>query len=227
MGSRTASSTRKAPPAGPVSVDLVLVSLDGQKLQVLVESRAASRSGGRILPWGIPARGEGLDAAAARIAKNTLGFVPSWLEQAGAFSEGTAHPGDAVVSVCYAGVLPWESSDAAQSWVRAHPAPVLPDRQRRMLGAAIAVMRARLEYAPIAFSLLPREFTLSELQQAYETMLARRLHKASFRRALQAAFLVEPIDEWRSEGRGRPAQLYRYAPRRRKSARRGVRLDLL
>ena len=52
-------------------------------------------------------------------------------------------------------------------------------------------------------------------------------HKASFRRALQAAFLVEPTEEWRSEGRGRPAQLFRYAPRRRRATRRGVRFDLI
>jgi hypothetical protein len=91
----------------------------------------------------------------------------------------------------------------------------------------LAAIRARLEQAPIAFSFLERDFTLSDLQQTYETILGRRLHKASFRRALQAAFLVEPAGEWRSEGRGRPAQLYRYAPRKRRNARRGVRLDLL
>jgi hypothetical protein len=96
-----------------------------------------------------------------------------------------------------------------------------------MVTATLAALRARLEQAPVAFSLLPRDFTLSELQQAYETLLARRLHKASFRRTLQATFLVQPTGEWRSEGRGRPAQLYRYAPRKRKNIRRGVRLDQL
>ena len=38
-----------------------------------------------------------------------------------------------------------------------------------------------------------------------------------------AAWLVEPTDEWRSEGRGRPAQLFRYAPKKRRGGRRGVR----
>jgi hypothetical protein len=75
--------------------------------------------------------------------------------------------------------------------------------------------------------LLPTTFTLTELQAMYELLLGRRLHKASFRRALQGAWLVEPTEEWRSEGRGRPAQLFRYAPRRRRSARRGVRFELL
>ena len=120
--------------------------------------------------------------------------------------------------------MPWSETPL---WRDTHALSSLGTRQRRMVNAALATMRSRLEQAPVAFSLLPPEFTLSELQQAYETLLGRRLHKASFRRALQAAFLVHPTNEWRSEGRGRPAQLFRYAPRKRKTNRRGVRLDLL
>jgi hypothetical protein len=88
-------------------------------------------------------------------------------------------------------------------------------------------IQARLDQAPIAFRLLPAKFTLSELQQMYELLLGKRLHKASFRRALQAAWLVEPTDEWRSEGRGRPAQLYRYSPKKKRRAQRGVRFDFM
>jgi 8-oxo-dGTP diphosphatase len=96
-----------------------------------------------------------------------------------------------------------------------------------MLDSAVLLVRYRMDQAPVAFRLLPQTFTLSELQQMYELLLGKKLHKASFRRALQAAYLVEPTDEWRSEGRGRPAQLYRFAPRKRRPAQRGIRLDLL
>ena len=84
-----------------------------------------------------------------------------------------------------------------------------------------------MDHAPIAFHLLPVQFTLTELQQTYELLLGRRLHKASFRRALQAAYLVEPTDEWRSVGRGRPAQFFSFAPRKRRGGRRGVRFDAI
>ena len=113
------------------------------------------------------------------------------------------------------------------AWFALSDIPALTPRQRAVLDAALDAIRVRLDQAPIAFRLLPPTFTLSELQQTYELLLGRRLHKASFRRALQAAWLVEPTDEWRSEGRGRPAQLFRYAPRRRRTQRRGVRFDLL
>lgn len=96
-----------------------------------------------------------------------------------------------------------------------------------MVEMATRTIQGRLDQAPIAFRLLPPNFTLSELQQMYELLLGKRLHKASFRRALQGAWLVEPIDEWRSEGRGRPAQLFWYSPKKRRRPHRGVRFDFL
>jgi hypothetical protein len=84
-----------------------------------------------------------------------------------------------------------------------------------------------MDNVPIAFRLLPSRFTLSQLQMAYEVLLGRRLPKASFRRALQAAALIVGTEEWTSEGRGRPAQLYRYAPRKGKPRKRPVRFEML
>jgi len=88
-------------------------------------------------------------------------------------------------------------------------------------------VRSRIELEPIAFRLLPPAFTLTEVQRMYELVLGHSLHKASFRRALFAARLVEPMMEWRQMPRGRPAQLYRYAPRSPRRKARGVRFDRL
>ena len=217
---RNASSRRAA-----VSIDIVMMACREQHLCVLADHLQTGKQRSLVLPWDLPAMGERLDAAASRIAKRACGHAPTWIEQAGAFGDETAHPANALVSICYVAVVPPPTREAL--WMNTQPMPTLPDRQRRMVSGALEVVRTRLEQSPVAFSMLPREFTLSELQQTYETVLARRLHKASFRRALQAAFLVEPTGEWRGEGRGRPAQLYRYAPRRRKGTRSGVRLDLL
>lgn len=181
-----------------------------------------------LLPCDGPKKGESVEAVAQRIVRGAAGSDVAWFEQAGTFGDRKRHAIRADVSICFVGVVPAQTGTApGYEWHPIADLPSLPPRQAGMVGAALVEVRDRMDYAPVAFRLLPPEFTLSELQQTYEMLLGRRLHKASFRRSLQAAWLVEPTDEWRSEGRGRPAQLFRYAPRRRRGTRRGVRFELL
>jgi 8-oxo-dGTP diphosphatase len=213
---------------GSFTVDTVLITAMRNELAVLL-TRSANDRERWSLPWRFAQAGEALDAVAARTAQDALGEAPSWIEQIGAFGDGRRHPSDTEVSVAFVGLAPHETSSprAGFTWFPISDLPPLSPRHRAMAEAASRVMQARLDQAPIAFRLLPATFTLSELQQMYELLLGKRLHKASFRRALQAAWLVEPTDEWRTEGRGRPAQLFRYFPKKKRRLHRGVRFDFL
>ena len=211
-----------------LAVDVVVLSPRAEALAVLL---ARSAPGGRerwSLPWDAPLEGEAFEDAASRITEAALGSAPALLEQVGAFADARRHPGDADVSVGVVALTPPAelSALASAEWFSFSALPPLSPRHRAIVDRAITVVRQRVDQSPLAFRLLPPTFTLSDLQGIYELLLGRRLHKASFRRALQASYLVEPTDEWRSEGRGRPAQLFRYAPRKRRGARRGVRFDL-
>ena len=214
-----------------LSVDVVLLTPREAQLAVLLRRDPDAPARERwSLPWDGARGEETLEEAARRVARGALGTPPAWLEQSGAFGDKRRHPGGAEVSVSFVALVPSDASvpEASEAaWFSLADLPALPPRQRAMTEAAFDAIRLRLDQAPVAFRLLPPTFTLSELQEIYELLLGRRLHKASFRRALQSAWLVEPTDEWRSEGRGRPAQLFRYAPRRRRGNRRGVRFDLL
>ena len=218
----------RPPRSGSFTVDVVVVTAMRNELAVLL-TRSASDRERWSLPWRFAQAGESLDAVAAKSAQDALGEMPSWLEQIGAFGDGRRHPSDTDVSVAFVALAPHEtvSPRAGYTWFPISDLPPLSPRQRAMVEAATRVMQGRLDQAPIAFRLLPATFTLSELQQMYELLLGKRLHKASFRRALQAAWLVEPTDEWRSEGRGRPAQLFRYFPKKKRRLHRGVRFDFL
>ena len=218
----------RSPRSGPFTVDVVLVTAMRNELAVLL-TRSASDRERWSLPWRFSQTGEALDAVAAKSTQDALGELPSWVEQIGAFGDGRRHPGDTEMSVAFVGLAPHETASprAGYTWFPIADLPPLSPRQRAMVEAATRVMQSRLDQAPIAFRLLPATFTLSELQQMYELLLGKRLHKASFRRALQAAWLVEPTDEWRSEGRGRPAQLFRYLPKKKRRLHRGVRFDFL
>ena len=212
----------------PFTVDVVLVTAMRNELAVLL-TRSVSERERWSLPWKFAQAGESLEIVAAKCGDEALGEQPAWLEQIGAFGDGRRHPSDTEVSVAFVGLVPHETASprTGYTWFPTSDLPALSPRQRAMVEAATRVMQGRLDQAPIAFRLLPTTFTLSELQQMYELLLGKRLHKASFRRALQAAWLVEPTDEWRSEGRGRPAQLFRYLPKKKRRPHRGVRFDFL
>ena len=224
------TSTTTAAPRPLISVDVVLLTPHGKQLAVLLQ-RTPERSRERwMLPWGDVTGEDVLSIAASRIARQTAGVSPSLLDQLGAFSDGKRHPAGADISVGFFGLLPMGTPAPVggdYAWFPLDALPTLSPRHRAIVDDAVVGVRNRIDQDPIAFRLLPPTFTLSELQTMYELLLGRRLHKASFRRALHAAWLVEPTDEWRSEGRGRPAQLFRFAPRKRRASRRGVRFELL
>ena len=230
MGERSLVVPRPTVRTLTAAIDVVLLTPRDGSLAVLL-LRADPRARDRwLLPWDAPRHEEAPEDAAQRISRSVLGGQPGALEQVAAFGDARRHPGDAQLSIAFVGLVPQGPAarigDGA-AWVDVGQLPLLAPRQRSVVEAAVESLRRRIDQAPLAFRLLPASFTLSELQSIYELLLGRPLHKASFRRALQAAFLVEPTDEWRSEGRGRPAQLYRYAPRRKRGGRRGVRFDLI
>ena len=65
----------------------------------------------------------------------------------------------------------------------------------------------KVEYTPIAFSLVPEEFTLPQLQRVYEILLDKPLYKANFRKKI--APMVEETDRTTSGDAHRPSRLYR------------------
>lgn len=235
MRDRATSTPRARPGSGAAatasnSLDLVLCTAHGRSLAVLLV-RGSAREGW-TLPWAPVTAGgapDALEGGAARLATTAAGAPAAWLAQCGTIADTRRHPGGAALSVGFVGVAPSRPvpPPAGGQWFPLDALPALAPRHKALVELGIAAIRDRMDVAPVAFHLLPRTFTLSELQEVYELLLGRRLHKASFRRALQAAYLVEPTDEWRSEGRGRPAQLFRFAPRKRRGARRAVRFDLL
>jgi 8-oxo-dGTP diphosphatase len=212
------------------SIDIVLCTPQGRHLAVLLVRDRTKRAREKwSLPW-TPADGtEDLDEAAARLTRSASGARATWIAQAGAFPAANRHPANAEFSIGYVCVAPEAAAEPPKDakWFSTADLPRVAPRHGAIIDAALLHLRERMDRAPVAFRLLGATFTLTDLQAIYELLLGRRLHKASFRRSLQAAFLVEPTDEWRSEGRGRPAQLFRYAPRKRRGGRGGVRFELL
>jgi 8-oxo-dGTP diphosphatase len=64
----------------------------------------------------------------------------------------------------------------------------------------------------VGFELLPEKFTLTQLQQLYETVLGVPLDKRNFRKKVLGFDLLIPLAETFRDGPHRPAQLFRFDP---------------
>jgi len=214
-----------------VTVDVVVLSTTDKGLVVLLERPALSAAHSQwSLPQDVPRGGETLHYAARRIARGIIGGEPSWLEQYVTIGNCSRGWEGGRANVAYLALVPGPAIPplgGKKAWFSPSSLPKMRIPQSEIIAVSLRAARDRMDNVPIAFKLLPPLFTLAELQLIYEILLGRKIHKASFRRALRAARLVTPVKKWRSEGRGRPAQLYRYAPRRKRSLHRALRFDRL
>ncbi|MNB90267.1 Bifunctional NMN adenylyltransferase/Nudix hydrolase [compost metagenome] len=77
----------------------------------------------------------------------------------------------------------------------------------KIIAYAIERLRGKVNYTDIALNLMPKLFTLTELQQVYEVILDKELLKAAFRR--KVADLVTETDHYTENAGHRPSRLYR------------------
>lgn len=105
-----------------------------------------------------------------------------------------------------AGLIP-ESSEPQGEPVEG--ARMLHDH-RRILATGLARLRAKIQYRPVVFELMPAAFTLGQLQAAVESLAGTRVHKQNFRRLVEQQNLVEDTGAQATATGGRPAKLVRF-----------------
>lgn len=74
--------------------------------------------------------------------------------------------------------------------------------------AGILRLRNKIEYTDIAFDMMPREFTLGELQQVFEAILDKKLLAPAFRRTI--ASKVAATTKMQTGFGHRPSVLFKY-----------------
>lgn len=200
-----------------VTVDVVIFTLRQDDLQVLlVRRRRPPQPGMWAIPGGPVRLDEALESAALRILEEKTGLTDVYLEQLYTFGDPQRDPRDRVIAVAYFAVVPATSlvprtADDAERvrWWSSYHLPQLAFDHADILSYALTRLRYKLEYTAVGFELLPDEFTLTELQSAYQIVLGEDLDKRNFRRKILGAGVIEPAGGYCS-GEGRPAKLYRY-----------------
>jgi 8-oxo-dGTP diphosphatase len=203
-----------------VTVDIVIFTIQSGTLKVLLVKRAAAPFQGQFaIPGGFVHDDEDLDKAALRELREETGVADVYLEQLYTFGDVGRDPRGRVITVAYFALISADrplsaGTDAAEAeWWAMDQLPTLAFDHAGILNYALERLRNKLEYTTVGFQLLPEKFTLTELQEVYETILGKQLDKRNFRRKLSLLKILKPLPEYRRGGQ-RPAQLYRFVAAR-------------
>lgn len=199
-----------------ITVDIVLFTILDRQLHVLLIRRLAEPfRGSYALPGGFVLEDESVDAAANRELQEETGVEKVFLEQLYTFGEPKRDPRGRVITVAYYALVSSShilrsGTDAADAaWFALNRLPHLAFDHLSIIEYAHQRIANKLDYSNVGFELLPKKFTLTELQLVHEAILGESLDKRNFRRKILQKDIVEPSKEWQKTGR-KPAQLYRF-----------------
>ena len=203
----------------PISVDCVIFGYDQSVLKVLlIDCNMPPYEGKKSLIGDLLQKGETTDEAARRILESRTLLKDLYLEQVSVYSNPNRHPLGRVVTLSYYSIikiadyenkivdtenkrLEWKSLDCIESMAFDH---------QEILHDAVCQLRRTVRNTPIGFSMLPKKFSLIQLQDFYETVLDIQLDRRNFRRKLIGLDLLIDLNEVQPNVAHRPAKLYSF-----------------
>lgn len=206
------------------TVDIVVFAVLNGRLNVLLVQRNVDTHEPFPKQWALPGGfidihiDKTLHDCAMRKLREKTGVKNAYLEQLGSWGGCNRDPRGWSATHAYFSLIPADFASNIQAGANAvqviwssvtgsHVKEKLAFDHNLIVNAAIERLRNKVEYTSLPAFLVPKEFTLSELQKTYEIVLDRKLDKSAFRTRMLAAELVQEVPRFRT-GVNRPAQLY-------------------
>ena len=206
-------------PRPSLTVDCVIFGLDPEmQLKVLLIQRGKQPfKGFWALPGGFVGMNETLEDAALRELREETGVKDVYIEQLYTFGHPMRDPRGRVVSIAYYALInlskhPVHADTDAENvaWFDMNELPELAFDHLHIFEIAINRLRAKVRYQPIGFELLPEQFTLSQLQTFYESILGvKELNKRNFRTRILKMNVLKEVGKQEGVAH-RPATLYQF-----------------
>lgn len=200
-----------------LSIDCIIFGFDAGELKVLlIKKEDDPKKGSWMLPGGHLGKTEDLDAAAKRILTSFTGCPTIFFKQLHAFGNVKRHPslpGRKISIAYYALVKPEECVEVEgkrKLWSNISEMPKLAFDHNAMIDVAAARLNNEIRYQPVGFELLPKKFTLTELQSLYEKVLQTSLDKRNFRKKVLSMNILKKLNELRRGERHRAACLFEF-----------------
>lgn len=201
-----------------LSIDCLIFGFKKNELDILLVQHAEGISKGRwALPGGWIKYNESTDEAANRLLHDLTGLSKVYLEQLKVFGDVERYPNKRVITIAYSALVKPEDytlhpgfTAADVKWFKISEIPDLPYDHNTILETGLKQLRHKVQHEPIGFNLLPKKFTLLQLQELYEAILEKKVDKPNFRRKLMNMNLLVPCEEKQKDVSHRAANLYRF-----------------
>lgn len=200
-----------------VGIDCIIFGFNEGELHLLLLKRNFEPAMGNwSLMGGFVQENESVDDAAKRVLAELTGLDDVYMEQVGSFGAIDRDPGERVISVAYYALVNINEydKDLVQQhnafWVNINELPPLIFDHPVMVEKARTLMQQKASTEPIGFNLLPRLFTLSQLQSLYEAIYGESIDKRNFRKRIAEMDYIEKTDKIDKTGSKRGAALYQF-----------------
>lgn len=199
------------------SIDCVIFGFQNETLKVLlIERKNEPQKGFMALPGDFIGIDEDINESADRILKDITSLDNIFLEQIRAFGKVNRYP-SRVITIGYYALISIEKYELKAGhtaerveWCSIEDLPKLAFDHREILDAALTILKRKVRHEPIGFNLLPDLFSLTELQQVYESVLQTTLNKRNFRTKLNQMKLLIDSGLKQEKVSHKPARLYRF-----------------
>ena len=208
----------KIPQNIKVAVDAVVFGYEQKELSVLLIKRGVEPFKGTwALPGGLVLENESLEDAVQRELQEETGVTIDYLEQLYTFGTPGRDPRNRVVSVTYFGLVSPNhfkinaDTDADEvQWFSIHKLPKLAFDHASILDAGLKRLQNKINYQPIGFELLNKEFPFSDLENLYQTILNQKIDRRNFRKKILSFDILIETDKIHQPSSGRPAKLFKF-----------------
>lgn len=188
-------------PRPSVTTDCVIFGFDKDGLSVLLVERGLEPfKGCWAFPGGFLQMDEDADTGARRELKEETGLETDAIEQFGTFTEVNRDPRGRVITIAYYALV--QKSEvvggddaAAARWFPIHEVPRLAFDHDRILRIAIDTIKEKIHFKPIGFDLLPKVFTMSQLQYLYESILGIKFDRRNFASKMLKTGILSEVDD--------------------------------
>jgi 8-oxo-dGTP diphosphatase len=219
-----------------LSIDNVIFGFHDNQLKVLLLECLNRKDW--MLPGGYIHKEEAVDDAAKRVLKDRTGLKSVYLQQFHVFGDPSRSKETIIKGVMNSMQLNYNENEwflqrfitigyyalvefdkvvpvpdplsVSCAWHDIGELPPLIFDHQDIILQALTAMRHHLNYQPIGYNLLSKEFTMKNLQSIYETILNRKLERSNFNRKMLASGILDKKEKLFSGGAHKAPYLYSF-----------------